>query len=259
MDVTGKKLLIAESNMIDRQILSQRLRIHGFEVFDTEKGAEAQKEIERTTFDIILIDIGLRDISGIELLQNFKDRMELQNTPILMIANSSDMDSALNSLKFGADDYILKPFNLELVQSRLQIWLHSNTKEKMRAPLKEKQLLVVDDNEMNRDMLSRRLKKVGYSIDIAIDGIQALEKISRFKYDLVLLDIMMPNKDGFEVLEELKANNDLKHIPVIMLTALNDRENIVKANELGAVDYLVKPFNINQVKQRIRACLSKYE
>lgn len=118
-------------------------------------------------------------------------------------------------------------------------------------------ILVVDDNESNRDLLQRRLEKLGYNISTAENGHEALEMVSDKFYDLVLLDIMMPGLNGYEVLEKLKADEKVSHIPVIMISALEEIESVVKCLELGAEDYLTKPFNMVLLKARIGACLER--
>ncbi len=118
-------------------------------------------------------------------------------------------------------------------------------------------LLVVDDNEMNRDMLSRRLKRQGYQVAIARDGRQALAMLESQAFDLVLLDIMMPELNGYEVLEYMKANDTLRHIPVIMTSALDEMDGIERCIEMGAENYLTKPFNHMLLKTRVSACLEK--
>ena len=91
-------------------------------------------------------------------------------------------------------------------------------------------LLVVDDNEMNRDMLSRRLRKKGYRVQVAEGGAQALEMIENDAFDLVLLDIMMPGIDGFEVLEKIRGASGPSELPVIMATAKTESEDIVASH-----------------------------
>ena len=118
-------------------------------------------------------------------------------------------------------------------------------------------VMVVDDNEMNRDMLSRRLERTGYNVLVASNGKEALDLLAAESVDLVLLDIMMPQMNGYEVLEHLKSDNDLKHIPVIMTTALDESDGITKCMALGAADYLTKPFNPVQLKLRVAACLEQ--
>jgi len=121
----------------------------------------------------------------------------------------------------------------------------------------QRRMLVVDDVEANRDVLTRRLKRQGFVVATAENGRQAMEMVRKTSFDLVLLDIMMPEMDGFEVLRRLKADENLKHIPVIMISALSELDSVVKCIEMGAEDYLHKPFNPTLLKARIGACLGK--
>jgi DNA-binding response OmpR family regulator len=122
---------------------------------------------------------------------------------------------------------------------------------------KQTTILVVDDNEMNRDVLSRRLERQGYRIVTAEDGITALEAVQSEAFDLILLDIMMPHMNGYEVLKALKRDPVHRSIPVIIISAMDDLESVVKCIELGADDYLFKPFNPVLLRARINASLSR--
>ncbi len=115
----------------------------------------------------------------------------------------------------------------------------------------------MDDIEANRDVLSRRLREQGYKVTAVKDGRLALATLREDAFDLVLLDIMMPEMDGYEVLRILKADEALRHIPVIMISALGEQESVVRCIEMGAEDYLSKPFNPILLKARIGACLEK--
>ena len=119
-------------------------------------------------------------------------------------------------------------------------------------------ILVVDDNENNRYTLRRRLNRLGYSeITEAEDGKEALDIVQQTEQDIILLDVMMPVMNGFEVLEKVKNNPKLANIPVIMISALDDLENVVKSIEMGADDYLPKPFNPTLLAARIKAAIRK--
>ena len=119
-------------------------------------------------------------------------------------------------------------------------------------------LLVVDDNEMNRDMLTRRLERQGYRVTVAVDGRQALEFLDHEQFSLVLLDIMLPVINVYQVLEQMKADHSLTHIPVIITTALDEADGKAKCMDLGAEDYLTKPFNPVTLKSRISDCLNRH-
>jgi adenylate cyclase len=118
-------------------------------------------------------------------------------------------------------------------------------------------LLVVDDDEGNRDVLSRRLLRDGYEVMLAESGRQALRMLNRYSFDLILLDIMMPEMDGISVLAELKRNPQLNQLPVIMITAVDEIESIAHCIEAGADDYLLKPFNPVLLRARINALLER--
>jgi phosphoserine phosphatase RsbU/P len=118
-------------------------------------------------------------------------------------------------------------------------------------------ILVVDDNSVNRELLARRLELQGYQIHRAENGRFALEQLRARPFDLVLLDIMMPEIDGYEVLRLMKLDEVLRHIPVIMISALGDLDSIVRCIEVGAEDYLPKPFNSTLLVARVDASLEK--
>jgi CheY-like chemotaxis protein len=118
-------------------------------------------------------------------------------------------------------------------------------------------LLIVDDNEINRDVLARHLGRQGYTTAVAENGRQALEMIRMQKFSLLLLDVMMPEMNGYQVLRHLKTDPRLRDIPVIMISALDEIESVVRCIEMGAEDYLPKPFDPVLLRARIGACLEK--
>jgi signal transduction histidine kinase len=118
-------------------------------------------------------------------------------------------------------------------------------------------ILVVDDNAANREVLARRLEREGHRVQQVAGGQEALDLLGRQPIDLVLLDVMMPEMDGYEVLQQLKADPALRHIPVLMISALDEMDSVVRCIELGAEDYLPKPFDPVLLRARIGACLEK--
>jgi signal transduction histidine kinase len=118
-------------------------------------------------------------------------------------------------------------------------------------------LLVVDDESTNRDVLSRRLRRQGHTVVTANSGADALAVMRERPFDLVLLDIMMPDMDGYEVLRRLKSDDHLQHVPVVMISAVDELQSVVRCIAAGAEDYLAKPFNPTLLQARIGACLEK--
>jgi len=119
----------------------------------------------------------------------------------------------------------------------------------------ETKILIVDDNPDLIAVLKVRLESFGYEVVVAEDGVKCLEKTGRDKPDLILLDIMMPEMDGFKVLKKLKEDDRMKAIPVIMLTAKDSIDDVTKANALGAEDFIVKPFDYRVLVEKIKKML----
>jgi CheY-like chemotaxis protein len=124
-------------------------------------------------------------------------------------------------------------------------------------PVAPARILIVDDLEDNRAVLERRLRRQGHSVESAAGGRAALERLARERFDLVLLDVMMPDLDGLAVLERMKGDAGLRDIPVIMISALDDVASVVACIQRGAEDHLTKPFDPVLLRARISACLEK--
>jgi two-component system, cell cycle response regulator len=127
----------------------------------------------------------------------------------------------------------------------------------MIAETKLGRILVVDDNQLNRSVLTRSLNLEGYAVETSENGLEALELLRLPpSFDVVLLDILMPELDGYETLARIKADETLKHFPVIMISAVDELESVVRCIEMGATDYLHKPFNAAILRARINASLA---
>jgi len=117
-------------------------------------------------------------------------------------------------------------------------------------------ILVVDDNRLNRMRLAHSLQQEGHSSAMAEDGRQALQMLASQTFDVVLLDLIMPELDGFQVLEQMKGDSRLREIPVIVISALDEMESILRCIEMGATDYLPKPFDVALLRARLNASLA---
>src|SRR5687768_17022437 len=117
------------------------------------------------------------------------------------------------------------------------------------------EILVVDDRPENRDLLARRRTREGYVVTLAENGREAMEKLRGKAFDLVLLDIQMPEMNGYEVLEQVNADEALRHIPIVVVSAVSEVDSVARCVQLGAQDYLFKPFNAVLLKARVNASL----
>jgi len=116
----------------------------------------------------------------------------------------------------------------------------------------KRKVLIVDDEEVIRKFLKIHLAKLGYEVKEAADGEQAIEELGKDDFDLLICDILMPKKDGWEVIKEVKSNSKTKHLPVIVLTAKNEDSDMFKGYDLGANYYMTKPFTKAQLIYGLR-------
>lgn len=117
-------------------------------------------------------------------------------------------------------------------------------------------ILVVDDNQLNRTLLAAGLEEEGYIVKTASNGIVALEMLHQEPFDVMLLDLIMPEMDGYQVLEETRQHPDLRHIPVIVISALGEMESVIRCIEIGATDYLTKPFDPVLLRARMNSSMA---
>jgi DNA-binding response OmpR family regulator len=123
----------------------------------------------------------------------------------------------------------------------------------------QKKILIVDDEQLNLEFFEVMLSKLGFTVEKANDGLEALEKVKRFLPDLILLDNIMPRMSGWEVTKTLKADPKFRDLPVVMFSALDDVKDKLEGYELGVEDYITKPFNFSEVLARIRVVLRNRE
>ncbi|MBE9561541.1 MAG: response regulator [Proteobacteria bacterium] len=175
------------------------------------------------------------------------------------LSKKSGVNSEPPCIEKSELEKLKKPaFKINKVASSLKIDIPSTKiEDNIGESSQVASLLVVDDGDNNRDLLSRRLKKEGFDVEEAENGLQALDKICNKKFDLVLLDIIMPEMNGYQVLESIKTNKDLAQIPVIMISALDEIDSVVHCIEMGAEDYLQKPFNQVILNAKISATLER--
>jgi DNA-binding response OmpR family regulator len=256
-------LLIIDDNAMNSDILSRRLSREGYDVLVESSGRGGLDVLAQRHVDLILLDILMPGMDGYEVLRILKEDPRTQTIPVIMLTAVHEIESVIRCLELGVDDYLTKPFNIPFVKSRIAAVLHGRSDRQGEGqeagPGPKRRLLIIDDNPMNRDMLSRRLEREGYEVLTADGGREGLDLIANHEIDLVLLDILMPGMDGYQVLRAMKEDGATRHLPVIMLTAVSDVESVKRCIDLGADDYLIKPFNSVLLKSRIAAVIADHE
>jgi adenylate cyclase len=196
-----------------------------------------------------------RDSGRVEVLVDVRKIIAAAEELLAQIDRLVDLtDAPVSNAVRSAPPLGAAPFSSQIGELMRSI---QPTATKSREQTPSGRILVVDDTEANRDLLSRRLSRSGHDVDTVENGILALQTAAKSKYDLILLDLMMPEMNGLEVLTRLKADPSVKHIPVMMISALDEIDSIVTCIEAGAEDYISKPFDPVLLSARIEASLER--
>ncbi|MCX8157732.1 MAG: response regulator [Verrucomicrobiae bacterium] len=259
------ELMLEElENYDDPELLADLRKIHtaGGQLLSLINEALAPWRLESDIIDLDYVRMEMRTplnliIGYSELCQELAEENRLER----VLADLQKVTGAAKNL-LALLDSVSFPSQLDARKIRGQA---ATTVPLLRAPstqaeaaaLRRGTILIVDDNEMNRDMLCRRLERQGHTVMEAENGLQALQLLRQRKFDLILLDVVMPELGGLETLQQIIADPALRHIPVIMLSALDEMENVIRCVEIGADDYVTKPFNPVLLNARIAASLEK--
>lgn len=248
------KILIVEDDELSRELLKRRLEVDHHHITTVSSGVKALNLLKKESFDFILLDISLPDIDGVTVLDKIKNELNIENSQVMMVTSNSEREMVVKCMDAGAVDYLVKPYSTSLVKLRISRCLKNKTITTENKN-ESTSILLVDDQELNRDVLAHRLNKYGYNITNVSNGQEALDILDKEDFDLVLLDIMMPDISGIEVLTEIRNHIKHKNTPVIMITAVEDIKTVNECINAGADDYITKPINNSLLKYRLKSCL----
>ncbi|MFV0595849.1 response regulator [Shewanella sp.] len=273
----SKKFLIVDDMDLVRKTLRDGLYKLGFKnVIITDNGQEALNILDSQPIDCILSDWNMPGMSGLELLRLVRSTDKFKKIRFMLVTGLVDRNSVNSAIVEGVDQFLVKPFNLASLEKKVRIMLSrpantpmnditngdsalelsENTDRGPNSPAPEMNkknglILVVDDISSNIDILVGLLHD-DYKIKAARSGAAALKICqSDTPPDLILLDVMMPEMDGFEVCRRLKADPNTQHIPIIFITAKTETVDITQGFALGAVDYVTKPPQPEVLKARV--------
>ena len=265
----GQRVLVVEDNPINQQVVREQLEQMGLVVQVAENGQEGVDAVASGGIDLVLMDIQMPVMDGYQATRLI--RQQQPDLPIIALTAAALFEDRQKALAAGMNDHLGKPFTGQQLFEHLQPWLETRALEQPQKAAQteaeeqaaspqvslarlnqQPSLLIVDDQPANIKVLANQLKE-DYRIQVANSGPRAL-KIARSDSspDLILLDIMMPEMDGYEVCRELKQDPQTSNLPVIFLSALSETDDEEKGLNLGAVDYITKPFHPAVVKSRIR-------
>jgi DNA-binding response OmpR family regulator len=273
-----QKILIVEDEESLSSVLKTKLKKEGYDTQTANNGQDGYNKLTNWRPDLVLLDIVLPKMDGYEYLEKMNE--EKNKTPVIVISNSGQPIEIEKIKKLGAVDYLIKTqFDPDEVITKVNNYLDASTNSKgtrnkenhISQEIKPREdqadvkklgikVLLVEDDHFLRDICAKKLIKEGFTVFEVIDGEQALKEVGKIKPDIVLLDIILPAIDGFEVLSEIRSNKDKKisQIPIVMLSNLGQEDDIKKAVDLGADSYLVKAhFTTEEIVKKIKEVLAQ--
>ncbi|MBI5185666.1 MAG: response regulator [Nitrospinae bacterium] len=240
-----EKILVVEDSDMIRQIMVRELKKHGYTVFQAASGEDGLDLARKEMPDLITMDIVLPGIDGYESCKRLRNDPETHDIPVVIITKCNSLEERVKGFEAGAIEYFVKPFAPNQLAGYVNMLF-----ETQKARRKEK-IVVIEDNAATRHIVKHILAKQGIHVIAAHGGEEGMEIIKRTMPDMVLTDLYMPGIDGFEVLRRLRKSRETRHIPCVLLTGSREREDVIKGLASGANDYIVKPFDEEELLARV--------
>jgi CheY-like chemotaxis protein/CHASE3 domain sensor protein len=269
-----RRVMVVEDDARQRESVRQLLSTEGVEIVPAETAARALELLQQNTFDCMVLDLNLPDLSGYELLEKMGDLDGVSYPPVIVYTGRSlNRDEEQRLRRFSRSIIIKDARSPERLLDEVTLFLHQVESElpperqRMLRAARDREeafdgrrILVVEDDVRNIFALSKVLEPRGAHIDIARNGLEALHHLERTwgregAPDLVLMDIMMPEMDGLTAMREIRKRAEWKRLPIIALTAKAMRDDQEKCLQAGANDYLAKPLDIERLLSLVRVWL----
>src|SRR3989339_467711 len=275
--IYSRKVLLV---MSDQQMISPLLKtfsLADYETFQSHDVSAAIAETMRIHPDIVILDVKMAGVDGFEYLEALRANADpvIAKIPVIIASETGDLVEISRALKLGISDYFVKSrFDVSQVFSKVKKHLgdtstvvppvqDGNAEASVSAPtasdsLQQIKLLIVEDDKFLRDLATQKLIQENFAVHAAVDGEQGIALAEKELPQVVLLDILLPGIDGFEVLKRIRANPALKDTRVIMLSNFGQREDVEKALSSGADQFLVKAnFTLDEIIEEAKNIMKK--
>lgn len=258
--LTGRRVLAIDDSVTFRNELKQALEAAGYQVREAATGEEGLAMAAADRPDAVVVDGRLPGIDGATVVRRLKSDTALRSTPCLLLTAAEDAGDELRALEAGADAYVRKSEDLDVILVRLAALLRgagATGGEASPSLLGPKRLLAVDDSVTYLQELGSQLRQEGYDVVLATSGEDALELLAVQPVDCILLDLIMPGLSGQDTCRRIKLRPEWRDIPLVLLTARDDRDAMIEGINAGADDYIAKSADFEVLKARLRAQLRR--
>jgi hypothetical protein len=233
-------ILIVEDDPMISEIYQRKFSDVGFRVFSVETGEQALAVAKKEELDVVLCDLIMPRMDGFEVIEALRKSDRNQNTKIIISSNINEKEDRDKALALGADGFIVKS---EFTPSELvdEINKFLNKSESVaKNQEKSKRILLIEDEEVFIEIFGKRLQDAGYEVVSASNGAWGIKEAMEGKFDLIILDMVMPAMSGKEVVEKLKAEDGTRNIPIVVFSASVDQESQKEVEGMGIEAFFLK-------------------
>ncbi|MBI1776726.1 MAG: response regulator [Proteobacteria bacterium] len=250
-------VLLIDDSLTFREELRRALETAGYAVLAAETGEEGLRLAASARPSAIVVDGTLPGIDGATVIRRIRMDAALRRTPCLLLTASEEKGAELRALDAGADTFVRKGEETDIILARLDTMLRTAVRGNGMADTASlsgpKRILAVDDSVTYLQEIAEALRGEGYDVVLAHSGEEAIEMLAVQQVDCILLDLLMPGMSGRETCRRIKASPVLRDIPLVMLTALEEREAMIDGLTIGADDFIAKSSELEVLKARVRA------
>ena len=273
----NEKILIVDDDPTNVKLLSAKLGDSNYTILKAYGGEEALQKAKSENPDLVLLDVMMPDMNGYDVTSQLKNCTETSNIPIILVTALDGSDNKTKGLEAGADDFLNKPVHTAELKARVKSLLRlkrycDQLKTRAQAEgmvlnpffnddniaeLRMPNLLIVEDNATDAKLIKSLLNSLACNISTVHSGEEALSCCNNYKVDIMILDMLLPGLDGYEVVKQVKENASTQSTQIIVVTSLQDIESKIKGYEAGVDDFLMKPINFNEFRARVNSLIKK--
>jgi two-component system, cell cycle response regulator len=271
------RVLVVDDVPANVKLLEARLSAEYFDVMTAVSGQEALAICERAECDVVLLDVMMPDMDGFEVCRRLKSGLTTHHIPVVMVTALDQPSDRVKGLESGADDFLTKPVSdvaliarvrslsrlkmmtdelrMRAVTSR-EIGIESPEREALAEAGRDGRILMVDDRPALSDRIQNMLSSE-HAVDMERDPTEALFHAAEGNYDLVIVSLDLDNFDGLRLCSQLRSLERTRNVPILAIAEADNNTRLVRALEIGVNDYLVRPFDKNEIMARVRTQIRK--
>jgi two-component system cell cycle response regulator len=273
----NEKILIVDDDPTNVKLLAAKLGDPKYIIFKAYSGAEALHTARKERPDLLLLDVMMPGMNGFEVTAQLKNDPETADIPIILVTALDGSDNKTKGLEAGADDFLNKPVHTAELKARVKSLLRLKrysdqlkaricakgmlldplSGDDSMADLRLPNLLIVEDSLPDAKLIKSLLNSLACRITVVNSGEEALSICNNHQVDIMILDMLLPGLDGYEVVKRVKENEATQSTQIIVVTSLQDIESKIKGYEFGVDDFLVKPINFNEFRARVNSLIKK--